>query len=170
MLEFINKCTTKFNKRPNNIVVTNMHASIDLPQLCYAQWCRQGIEIIAPVHIGLTECRLFAGGVSHCQLAISCCRQAWHQFYCLLQLIMCLTSKTVMMICKLSSQHCCLLKMLSCHSLCLWCQRRLYINVFNFRAENQAMDLSVSICDAKTALNLFLSNRFEEAIKRMEPW
>lgn len=32
------------------------------------------------------------------------------------------------------------------------------------------MDLAVSICDAKAALNLFLNNRFEEAIKRMEPW
>lgn len=32
------------------------------------------------------------------------------------------------------------------------------------------MDLAVSICDARTALNLFLNNRFEEAIKRMEPW
>lgn len=32
------------------------------------------------------------------------------------------------------------------------------------------MDLSVSVCDAKVALNLFLNNKFEEAMERMKPW
>ncbi|XP_067928838.1 tetratricopeptide repeat protein 39B-like [Watersipora subatra] len=34
----------------------------------------------------------------------------------------------------------------------------------------EGMDLSMSICDAQTALNLFLNNKFEEAIRRMAPW